>query len=157
MRIVLDSLYAAWAAHAAWNWIMAVPFHASVSGISFDAPDYRTVSHGPAWATGGGWGPEGGVAAAVGMLAGLFYSTTERGVAARSRDYVTDRIAVIGAGQMGNGIAHVFAQAGFRVTMIDVGEGALARGRATIEKNLDSSDREGHGPGERAGRRSSSA
>ena len=49
---------------------------------------------------------------------------------------MTDRIAVIGAGQMGNGIAHVFAQAGFPVTMIDVGEGALARGRATIEKNL---------------------
>jgi len=50
---------------------------------------------------------------------------------------VTDRIAVIGAGQMGNGIAHVFAQAGFPVTMIDVAEGALARGRATIERNLD--------------------
>jgi len=50
---------------------------------------------------------------------------------------VTDRIAVIGAGQMGNGIAHVFAQAGFPVTMIDVAEGALGRGRASIEKNLD--------------------
>jgi len=50
---------------------------------------------------------------------------------------VTDRIAVIGAGQMGNGIAHVFAQAGFPVTMIDVAEGALGRGRGTIEKNLD--------------------
>jgi 3-hydroxybutyryl-CoA dehydrogenase len=50
---------------------------------------------------------------------------------------VTDRIAVIGAGQMGNGIAHVFAQAGFPVTMIDVAEGALGRGRATIEKNLN--------------------
>jgi uncharacterized protein len=73
VRVAFDSLYAAWAAHAAWNWIMAVPFHAAVSGISFDAPDYRTVSSGPAWATGGAWGPEGGVAAAVGMLAGLFY------------------------------------------------------------------------------------
>jgi 3-hydroxybutyryl-CoA dehydrogenase len=50
---------------------------------------------------------------------------------------VTDRIAVIGAGQMGSGIAHVFAQAGFPVTMIDVAEGALGRGRGTIEKNLD--------------------
>ena len=73
VRLVFDSLYAAWAAHAAWNWIMAVPFHASVSGIPFDAPDYRTVSAGPVWATGGTWGPEGGVAAAVGMLAGLLY------------------------------------------------------------------------------------
>jgi len=58
-------------------------------------------------------------------------------VTARSRENVTDRIAVIGAGQMGNGIAHVFAQAGFPVTMIDVAEGALGRGRASIEKNLD--------------------
>ena len=73
VRIVFDSLYAAWAAHAAWNWIMAVPFHAAVSGIDFDAPDYRTISHGPAWATGGTWGPEGGVAAAVSLIAGLFY------------------------------------------------------------------------------------
>jgi len=73
VRLALDSLYAAWAAHAAWNWMMAVPFHLSVSGISLDAPDYRTVSTGPEWATGGAWGPEGGAAAAVGMLAGLFY------------------------------------------------------------------------------------
>jgi 3-hydroxybutyryl-CoA dehydrogenase len=50
---------------------------------------------------------------------------------------VTGRIAVVGAGQMGNGIAHVFAQHGFPVTMIDVAEGALARGRETIEKNVD--------------------
>ena len=48
-----------------------------------------------------------------------------------------ERVAVIGAGQMGNGIAHVFAQSGFPVTMIDVSGDALARGRATIEKNLD--------------------
>lgn len=50
---------------------------------------------------------------------------------------MTDRIAVIGAGQMGNGIAHVFAQHGYPVTLIDVSTDALARGRATIEKNLD--------------------
>lgn len=50
---------------------------------------------------------------------------------------MTDRIAVVGAGQMGNGIAHVFAQSGFPVTMIDVSADALANGRATIEKNLD--------------------
>src|SRR5439155_9460553 len=48
-----------------------------------------------------------------------------------------DKIAVVGAGQMGNGIAHVFAQAGFPVTMIDVSRAALARGRDTISKNLD--------------------
>jgi 3-hydroxybutyryl-CoA dehydrogenase len=50
---------------------------------------------------------------------------------------MTDRIAVVGAGQMGNGIAHVFAVQGFPVCMIDVAADALARGRATIEKNLD--------------------
>jgi 3-hydroxybutyryl-CoA dehydrogenase len=50
---------------------------------------------------------------------------------------MADRIAVIGAGQMGNGIAHVFAQAGFDVVMIDVAQVALDRGRDTIAKNLD--------------------
>jgi 3-hydroxybutyryl-CoA dehydrogenase len=49
----------------------------------------------------------------------------------------TDKIAVLGAGQMGNGIAHVFAQSGFGVTMIDISRDALARGRDTIAKNLD--------------------
>ena len=56
---------------------------------------------------------------------------------------MTDRIAVIGAGQMGNGIAHVFAQAGHPVTMIDVSSEALTRGRATIEKNLERQVRKG--------------
>ena len=50
---------------------------------------------------------------------------------------MTDRIAVVGAGQMGNGIAHVFALSGFPVTMIDVSKDALARGRSTIEKNME--------------------
>jgi 3-hydroxybutyryl-CoA dehydrogenase len=50
---------------------------------------------------------------------------------------MTDRIAVLGAGQMGNGIAHVFAQSGFNVTMIDISRDALSRGRDTIAKNLD--------------------
>ncbi len=48
-----------------------------------------------------------------------------------------EKIAVVGAGQMGNGIAHVFAQSGFPVVMIDVSEAALEKGRSTIEKNLD--------------------
>jgi 3-hydroxybutyryl-CoA dehydrogenase len=50
---------------------------------------------------------------------------------------MADRIAVIGAGQMGNGIAHVFAQSGFQVVLIDVAESALTRARDTIAKNLD--------------------
>jgi 3-hydroxybutyryl-CoA dehydrogenase len=50
---------------------------------------------------------------------------------------MAERIAVIGAGQMGNGIAHVFATSGHAVTMIDVSEAALERGRGTIAKNLE--------------------
>jgi 3-hydroxybutyryl-CoA dehydrogenase len=50
---------------------------------------------------------------------------------------MSEIIAVIGAGQMGNGIAHVSAQAGIAVTMIDVSADALAKGKATVEKNLE--------------------
>jgi len=46
-------------------------------------------------------------------------------------------VAVIGAGTMGNGIAHVFAQYGYPVTMIDVSEDAIEKGIATIKKNLE--------------------
>lgn len=46
-------------------------------------------------------------------------------------------IAVIGAGTMGNGIAHVFAQKGFGVNLIDISNESLQRGLATIAKNLD--------------------
>jgi len=47
------------------------------------------------------------------------------------------KVAVIGAGTMGNGIAHVFAQNGFEVNLVDISEEALDRGLATITKNLD--------------------
>ncbi|MEM9859842.1 MAG: 3-hydroxybutyryl-CoA dehydrogenase, partial [Bacteroidota bacterium] len=47
------------------------------------------------------------------------------------------KIAVIGSGTMGNGIAHVFAQHGHTVALIDVSEKALERALATIAKNLD--------------------
>jgi 3-hydroxybutyryl-CoA dehydrogenase len=47
-----------------------------------------------------------------------------------------DRVAVIGGGTMGNGIAHVFAQHGHPVTMVDVDDEALQRARATIAANL---------------------
>lgn len=46
-------------------------------------------------------------------------------------------VSVIGAGTMGNGIAHVFAQYGYKVNMIDISEEALKRGLNTISKNLD--------------------
>ncbi len=46
-------------------------------------------------------------------------------------------VTVIGAGTMGNGIAHVFAQNGFNVDLVDVKEEFIERGLATISKNLD--------------------
>ncbi len=46
-------------------------------------------------------------------------------------------IAVIGAGTMGNGIAHTFAQFGYNVQLIDISQAALDKGIATITKNLD--------------------
>ena len=45
-------------------------------------------------------------------------------------------ISVIGAGTMGNGIAHVFAMKGFKVSLVDISETALERAVATIDKNL---------------------
>ncbi len=48
-----------------------------------------------------------------------------------------ERVGVVGAGTMGNGIAHVCALAGMNVDLVDVDAGALERARATIEKNLD--------------------
>ena len=47
------------------------------------------------------------------------------------------QIAVIGAGTMGNGIAHVFAQKGFKVNLIDTQAAALEKAMQTIQKNLD--------------------
>ena len=72
IRLTTGSLWAAWAAHLAWNLVQAVVLHAPVSGLPLATPGYRLVDHGPAWATGGPWGPEGGLAAAGGMLVATF-------------------------------------------------------------------------------------
>lgn len=47
------------------------------------------------------------------------------------------KVSVIGSGTMGNGIAHVFAQCGYEVSLIDINEKALEKALATIAKNLD--------------------
>ncbi|MCB0430969.1 MAG: 3-hydroxybutyryl-CoA dehydrogenase [Flavobacteriales bacterium] len=47
------------------------------------------------------------------------------------------KVAVIGSGTMGNGIAHVFAQTGFQVSLIDISQPALDKALSTISKNLD--------------------
>jgi hypothetical protein len=68
--VAVRSLYAAWMTHFAWNWTMAVVFHTAVSGYPLESPGYRYVDAGPDWATGGAWGPEGGIPAGIGMGGG---------------------------------------------------------------------------------------
>ena len=72
------SLYAAWAAHVAWNFVMAGVMHTSVSGIGLGSPSYRTVDAGPDWATGGTWGPEAGIFAGLGMVAAIYFLLRRR-------------------------------------------------------------------------------
>jgi membrane protease YdiL (CAAX protease family) len=67
------SLYAAGAAHFAWNWVMSGALHIAVSGVPSADPNYRAVETGPDWLTGGGWGPEGGLAAVAVMFIAIFY------------------------------------------------------------------------------------
>jgi membrane protease YdiL (CAAX protease family) len=74
--VATRSLYAAWMAHFAWNWVMAVVLHTEVSGIPLAPPAYRVLERGPDWITGGGWGPEGGVPAGIGMALGIAYLVT---------------------------------------------------------------------------------
>jgi 3-hydroxybutyryl-CoA dehydrogenase len=66
------------------------------------------------------------------------------------------RVAVVGAGTMGNGIAHVFAQNGWGVTLVDTAPGALERATATIRSNLERQVKKGtlpaDAPGEVLGR-----
>jgi uncharacterized protein len=71
--LLTRSLYAAFAAHLAWNWTLAGALHAAVSGTPFVTPDYQLIDAGPDWATGGVWGPEGGVPAALGLTLATIY------------------------------------------------------------------------------------
>jgi uncharacterized protein len=71
--LVTGSLMAAWVAHLTWNWALAGLVHAPVSGFRIPPPVYRTVDSGPVWATGGTWGPEGGVLAALCLAAVSMY------------------------------------------------------------------------------------
>ena len=66
--LALRSLFAATVAHFAWNAVLAVVLHAAVSGEELPGGDYRVIDGGPDWATGGAWGPEGGLGAVAGML-----------------------------------------------------------------------------------------
>jgi 3-hydroxybutyryl-CoA dehydrogenase len=61
------------------------------------------------------------------------------------------RAAVVGAGTMGNGIAHVFAQHGWGVTLVDTAPGALERATATIRSNLERQVKKGTLPADAPG------
>jgi membrane protease YdiL (CAAX protease family) len=73
LRMITNSLPAAWIAHFAWNWTMAAALHVPVSGLPMSTPGYRAVLDGPEWFAGGNWGPEGGFAATVVLLAVVCY------------------------------------------------------------------------------------
>jgi len=77
--VAMRSLYAAWSAHVAWNFVMAGLMHTSVSGIGMGTPHYRTIDAGPDWATGGPWGPEAGLFAAAGMLLAIYFLLRRHG------------------------------------------------------------------------------
>lgn len=80
--LLTKSLYAAIAAHFAWNWTMAAIFHSVVSGAAIPAPNYSIVDNGPDWLTGGMWGPEGGAAATAAMIILIFFLFRKRQVRA---------------------------------------------------------------------------
>jgi membrane protease YdiL (CAAX protease family) len=73
VRFATSSLYAAWAAHLAWTAVLGIVLHALVSGTTVAAAGWRTLDAGPDWATGGSWGPEGGIGAAAGLLVATWY------------------------------------------------------------------------------------
>jgi len=60
----------------------------------------------------------------------------ERSRSERTEAMAIRKIGIVGAGQMGNGIAHVCALAGFEVALTDISEEALQRGREAIDRNL---------------------
>ena len=76
------SLWFAIAVHLGWNWQMAGPLDLPVSGLElFDAPLYEPVRLGTPWLTGGGFGPEGGIAGLLALLlvtAAVWFYTKQR-------------------------------------------------------------------------------
>src|SRR5690606_16798612 len=95
----------------------------------------RAAGRDAARSAGGSTGDEG--AAAAGGRAAVARGEENTSMAE------VQRVTVVGAGTMGNGIAHVFAQHGYEVVLIDVAEDRLAAALDTIGKNLDRQIRKG--------------
>lgn len=73
------SLWVAIGAHAFWNIVLAKVVGLPVSGVDFGSSLLRTPTSGPDWLTGGGFGPEGGIAASISLiLGGLYLATSSR-------------------------------------------------------------------------------
>lgn len=98
VRLALGSLWAAWLAHLAFNFVQLAVFHAAVSGVALPQPGYRMVETGPDWLTGGAWGPEAGVAAAAGMVGISFLLAARAGWIGR-RAHDVQQAPSIGGGE----------------------------------------------------------
>jgi xanthosine utilization system XapX-like protein len=98
VRFATSSLYAAWAAHLAWNVVLGVVLHALVSGTGMAVEGWRTLDTGPDWATGGSWGPEGGVPAAAGLLVATWYLIGRHRGAFAGRPFTTAGAATAASG-----------------------------------------------------------
>ena len=124
-------LWTATGAHLGWNLALA-GLAAPVSGLPLPMPWLDYFAEGPVWFTGGSFGRRRTHRRALppGRRGGRRTTDHEGGRG-------MSRAAVIGSGTMGNGIAHVFAQNGWEVMLIDVAEAALTRGLGTIRTNLE--------------------
>lgn len=72
------SLWAVIGLHWSWNWTMGVGFDLPVSGVDFAMPLYEYQGSGPAWLTGSGFGPEGGLLATFAILAASLWAVRSR-------------------------------------------------------------------------------
>jgi uncharacterized protein len=89
------SLWWATGVHLGWNWSMATLFDFPVSGLAYDTPLYDLEVRGPGWWSGGAFGPEGGVAATLVLLAATLWLVRGRplapSAAALERRPIVDR------------------------------------------------------------------
>ena len=93
VRQVSNSVPAAWAAHFAWNWMMAVALHGPVSGLPLSTPGYHAVAQGPDWVSGGNWGPEGGAIATVVLAAFIIWGVRLSSLNLNLHNFNHDRMA----------------------------------------------------------------
>ena len=137
-------LWTAFGAHLGWNATLAA-LDAPVSGLPFSIPliDYRAGD--PVWLSGGHFGPEGGL-----LATGRDHRRAPDNGALGPAGSIMKRAAVVGAGTMGNGIAHVFAQHGWAVTLVDTAPTALEKASATIRSQPGAPGQEGHASAGRA-------